>query len=114
MTLKRDKSVLIQRNWIFAMIVSAALISCKTPVHALVTSTLDFGNAALFGIAGTLLHRLETVQRAAARVVLCIDSGTCNFFQVTGHIALSNGAGGQIMSQVLMEDKRNVGYSEQM
>ena len=40
----------------------------------LVTSTLDFGNAALFGITGTLLHRLEMVQRAAARVVLCIGS----------------------------------------
>ena len=42
----------------------------KTLVHALVTSQLDFGNAALYGITGTLLHRLEMVQRAAARVVL--------------------------------------------
>ena len=42
----------------------------KTLVHALVTSKLDFGNAALYGITGTLLHRLEMVQRAAARVVL--------------------------------------------
>ena len=48
-------------------------LACKTLVHALVTSTLDFGNAALFGITGTLLHRLEMVQRAAVRVVLCID-----------------------------------------
>ena len=30
----------------------------KTLVHALVTSKLDFGNATLCGIAGTLLHRL--------------------------------------------------------
>ena len=52
---------------------SLPLLACKTLVHALVTSTLDFGNAALFGITGTLLHRLEMVQRAAARVVLCID-----------------------------------------
>ena len=52
---------------------SMPLLACKTLVHALVTSTLDFGNAALFGITGTLLHRLEMVQRAAARVVLCID-----------------------------------------
>ena len=51
---------------------SLPLLACKTLVHALVTSTLDFGNAALFGITGTLLHRLEMVQRAAARVVLCI------------------------------------------
>ena len=42
----------------------------KTLVHALVTSKLDFGNAALYGITGTLLHRLQMVQRAAARVVL--------------------------------------------
>ena len=42
----------------------------KTLVHALVPSKLVFGNATLCGIAGTLLHRLEMVQRAAARVVL--------------------------------------------
>ena len=52
---------------------SLPLRACKTLVQALVTSTLDFGNAALFGITATLLHRLEMVQRAAARVVLCID-----------------------------------------
>ena len=33
---------------------SLPLLACKTLVHALVTSTLDFGNAALFGITGTL------------------------------------------------------------
>ena len=42
----------------------------KTLVHALVTSKLDFGNAALCGITGTLLHILEMVQRAAAIVVM--------------------------------------------
>ena len=44
--------------------------TCKTLVHALVTSRLDFGNAALYGITGTLLYRLEMVQRSAARVIL--------------------------------------------
>ena len=39
-------------------------------MHALVKSKLDFGNAALCGINGSLLHILEMVQRAAARVVL--------------------------------------------
>ena len=34
------------------------------------TSRLDFGNAALYGITGTLLYRLEMVQRSAARVIL--------------------------------------------
>ena len=38
--------------------------------HTLVTSKLDFGNAALCGINGSLMHRLEMVQPAAARVVL--------------------------------------------
>ena len=47
----------------------------KTLVHALVTSKLDFGNATLCGIAGTLLHRLEMVQRAAASVVLGLRRG---------------------------------------
>ena len=42
-------------------------------MQALVTSTLDFGSSALFGITGTLLHRLEMVQRAVVHVVLCID-----------------------------------------
>ena len=51
---------------------SLPLRACKTLVHALVTSRLDFGNAALYGITGTLLHRLEMVQRFAARVVLCL------------------------------------------
>ena len=39
-------------------------------MHTLVTSKLDFGNAALCGINGSSLHRLDKVQRAAARVVL--------------------------------------------
>ena len=51
---------------------SLPLRACKTLVHALVTPRLDFGNAALCGITGTLLHRLEMVQRSAARVVLCL------------------------------------------
>ena len=46
------------------------LRACKTLVHALVTSRLDFGNAAMYGITGTLLYRLEMVQRSAARVIL--------------------------------------------
>ena len=46
------------------------LRACKTLVHALVTSRLDFGNAAQYGITGTLLYRLEMVQRSAAHVIL--------------------------------------------
>ena len=42
---------------------SLPLLACKTLVPAPVTPTLDFGNAALFRITGTLLHRLEMVQR---------------------------------------------------
>ena len=38
--------------------------------HALVTSRFDDSNAMLFGISDRLLHRLERVQRSAARVVM--------------------------------------------
>ena len=48
---------------------------CKSLIHGLVTSRLDYGNAMLFGIADRLLHRLEMVQRSAARVVMQIRRG---------------------------------------
>ena len=47
----------------------------KTLVHSLVTSRLDYRNAVLYGIPDRLLHRLEMVQRSAARVVLRIRRG---------------------------------------
>ena len=49
--------------------------ACKTLVHSLVTSRIDYGNAVLYGISARLLHRLEMVQRSAARVVLRIRRG---------------------------------------
>ena len=42
---------------------------CKSLINGLVTSRLVYVNAMLFGIADRLLHRLEMVQRSAARVV---------------------------------------------
>ena len=48
---------------------------CKSLIHELVTSRLDYGNAMLFGIADRLLQRLEIVQRSAARVVMQIRRG---------------------------------------
>ena len=42
----------------------------KCLVHAIVTSTIDFGNAMLYGISDRLLHHLELAQHSAARVVL--------------------------------------------
>ena len=51
---------------------SLPLRTCKTLVHALVTLRLDFRNAALYGITGTLLHRLKMVQQSVACVVLCL------------------------------------------
>ena len=41
---------------------------CKSLIHGLVTSWLDYSNAMLFGITDSLLHRLEMVQRSAARI----------------------------------------------
>ena len=49
---------------------SLTTAACKTLVHGLVTSRLDYGNAVLYGISDRLLPRLEMMQRSAARVVL--------------------------------------------
>ena len=54
---------------------SLTITSCKTLVHSLVTSRIAYGNAVLYGISDRLLHRLEMVQRLAARVVLRIRRG---------------------------------------
>ena len=54
---------------------SLTTVACETLVHALVTSRLDYGNAVLYGISDRLLHRLEIVQRSAARVVLRLRRG---------------------------------------
>ena len=43
--------------------------SCKTLVHALVTSLLYYGNALLYGLPQTALQRLQNVQNCAARLI---------------------------------------------
>ena len=48
---------------------SISITVCKSLIHALVTSWLDYGNAILYGISGRHMHRLEMVQRSAARIV---------------------------------------------
>ena len=48
---------------------------CKSLIHGLVTSRLDYGSAMLFGITDRLQHRLEMVQRSAARIVMQIRRG---------------------------------------
>ena len=45
---------------------------CKSLIHGLVTSRIDYGNAILFGISDRHLHRLEMVQRSVARIVMQI------------------------------------------
>ena len=54
---------------------SLTTAACKTLIHSLVTSRLDYGNAVLYGVSDRLLHRLERVQRSAARVVLRVRRG---------------------------------------
>ena len=39
------------------------------------TSRIDYGNAILFGISDRHLHRLEMVQRRAARIVMHNPTG---------------------------------------
>ena len=44
--------------------------SAKTIVHAYVVSRLDYANSLLYGINSSLTRRLQTVQNAAARLIL--------------------------------------------
>ena len=44
--------------------------SAKTIVHAFVISRLDYANSLLYNINANLLHRLQVVQNAAARIIL--------------------------------------------
>ena len=43
--------------------------ACKTIVHGLVTSGLDYENAVLFGINVRLIQKLQMVQNSAARLI---------------------------------------------
>ena len=44
--------------------------ACKTIVHALVTSKLDYGNAVLFGINERLINKLQMTQNSAACLIM--------------------------------------------
>ena len=44
--------------------------ACKTIVHALITSKLDYGNAVLFGINERLINKLQMTQNSAARLIM--------------------------------------------
>ena len=48
------------------------IVACKTLMHALVISRLDYWNALLYGINDRLLHRLGMIQHSAARIIMCI------------------------------------------
>ena len=43
--------------------------SCKTLVHAIVTSRLDYCNSLLYGIPNNTMQRLQRVQNCAARII---------------------------------------------
>ena len=51
---------------------SVSTSACKSLIHGLVTSRIDYGNTILFGISDRHLHRLEIVQRSAVRLVMQI------------------------------------------
>ena len=43
--------------------------ACKTIIHALVVSRLDFGNAMFYGLPETQLRKLQMIQNSAARLI---------------------------------------------
>ena len=49
---------------------SLTTTACETIVLSLVISRLDFGNATLYAISETLLHRLQVVQNSAACLIM--------------------------------------------
>ena len=51
---------------------SLTAVACKTLVHALVISRVDYGNALLYVITDRLLHSLEMIQHSAARIIMSI------------------------------------------
>ena len=44
---------------------------CKTLVCSLVTSSLDYRNALLYGVNTNIISKLQRVQNAAARLITC-------------------------------------------
>ena len=44
-------------------------IACKTIIHALVMSRLDFGNAMFYGLPETQLRKLQMIQNSAAQLI---------------------------------------------
>ena len=42
---------------------------CKTIVHAIVISRLDYGNALLYGISEALMTKLQMVQNSVATLI---------------------------------------------
>lgn len=49
---------------------SLTFTACNSLVHAFITCRLDYCNGLLYGVSGELIHRLYSIQRAAARLVL--------------------------------------------
>jgi len=74
-----DRSCLFQLRQLRMVRSSLTLEAAKTLVHAFVSSRLDYCNSLLYGIGDGLLTKLQTVQKAAARVV----TGTRKFDHIT-------------------------------
>ena len=56
-------------KWISNIRKYVAADAAKLLVHAFVTSILDNGNSLLYGLPPSVIHKLQNVQHAAARVI---------------------------------------------
>ena len=54
-------------------------IACKTIIHTLVMSRLDFGNTLFYGLPETQLRKLQMIQNSAARLI----TGTRRRYHIT-------------------------------
>ena len=63
------RSCCYQLRQLHPVVGSLSVDASKALVHAFISSRLDYCNSLLYGIANSLLQRLQSIQNAAARLI---------------------------------------------